>query len=305
PFTDVVTSELTLSNPSDKIICFKIQTTTQSRYCVRPKSGIMIPNQNVTVSVMLQPFHFDPNEKYNHKFMVQSIVIPKADIDLEAVWKASDIAAIMDTKLNCVFEWPANLAPAPASQDQLLAIKPPTELRFRGPFTDVVTSELTLSNPSDKIISFNIKTTTPRRYCVRPNSGIMIPNQNVTVSVMLQPFDFDPNEKYNHKFMVQSIVIPKADIDLEAVWKASDIAAIMDTKLKCVFEWPSNQTPAPASQDQLLAIKPPTELRFRGKQKSTALTTPTDTRTSTTATRRTLKAAASLHYELAGQNDLK
>lgn len=51
-----------------------------------------------------------------------------------------------------------------------------------GPFTDVVTSELTLSNPSDKILCFKIKTTAPRRYCVRPNSGIMIPNQNVTVS---------------------------------------------------------------------------------------------------------------------------
>eukprot|EP00057_Strongylocentrotus_purpuratus_P003809 XP_003727415.1 PREDICTED: vesicle-associated membrane protein-associated protein A-like [Strongylocentrotus purpuratus] len=101
--------------------------------------------------------------------------------------------------------------------DQLLAIKPPTEVRFRGPFTDVVTSELTLSNPSDKIICFKIQTTTESRYCVRPNSGIMIPNQNVTVSVMLRPFNFDPNEKYIDKFMVQSIVIPKADIDLKAV----------------------------------------------------------------------------------------
>ncbi|XP_041455283.1 vesicle-associated membrane protein-associated protein A-like [Lytechinus variegatus] len=140
--------------------------------------------------------------------------------------------------------------------DQLLTIKPPTELRFRGPFTDVVTSELTLSNPSDKILCFKIKTTAPRRYCVRPNSGVMVPNQNVTVSVMLQPFDFDPNEKNKHKFMVQSIVIPKADIDLEAVWKASDTATVMDTKLKCVFEWPANQAPAPVSQEKVEAAAP-------------------------------------------------
>lgn len=85
---------------------------------------------------------------------------------------------------------------------------------------------------------------------MRPNSGVMVPNQNVKVSVMLQPFDFDPNEKNKHKFMVQSIVIPKADVDLEAVWKESDAGNVMDTKLKCVFEWPANQAPAPASASQ-------------------------------------------------------
>lgn len=134
--------------------------------------------------------------------------------------------------------------------DQLLEIKPPVELRFRGPFTDVVTSELTLSNPSDKILCFKIKTTAPRRYCVRPNSGVITPKQTVTVSVMLQPFDFDPNEKNKHKFMVQAIIIPNADVDLEGVWKATDTSNVMDTKLKCVFEWPANQAPAAASTEK-------------------------------------------------------
>ncbi|XP_072169086.1 vesicle-associated membrane protein-associated protein A-like [Diadema setosum] len=134
--------------------------------------------------------------------------------------------------------------------DQLLEIKPPTELRFRGPFTDVVTSELTLSNPSDKILCFKIKTTAPRRYCVRPNSGIIVPKQTVTVQVMLQPFDFDPNEKNKHKFMVQAIVIPNQEVDMESVWKSSDTSSIMDTKLKCVFEWPTSQTAAPATSEK-------------------------------------------------------
>ena len=29
-------------------------------------------------------------------------------------------------------------------------------------------------------------------------------------AVTLQPFEFDPTEKYRHKFMVQSIIIPTA-----------------------------------------------------------------------------------------------
>lgn len=36
-------------------------------------------------------------------------------------------------------------------------------------------------------------------------------------SVMLQPFDYDPNEKSKHKFMVQSMFAPTDTSDMEAV----------------------------------------------------------------------------------------
>lgn len=36
-------------------------------------------------------------------------------------------------------------------------------------------------------------------------------------SVMLQPFDYDPNEKSKHKFMVQSLLAPPDMTDTEAV----------------------------------------------------------------------------------------
>lgn len=36
-------------------------------------------------------------------------------------------------------------------------------------------------------------------------------------SVMLQPFDYDPNEKSKHKFMVQTIFAPPNISDMEAV----------------------------------------------------------------------------------------
>lgn len=34
---------------------------------------------------------------------------------------------------------------------------------------------------------------------------------------MLQPFDYDPNEKSKHKFMVQTIFAPPNTSDMEAV----------------------------------------------------------------------------------------
>lgn len=34
---------------------------------------------------------------------------------------------------------------------------------------------MTLGNPTDKRVCFKIKTTAPKKYCVRPNSGILEP----------------------------------------------------------------------------------------------------------------------------------
>ena len=36
------------------------------------------------------------------------------------------------------------------------------------------------------------------------------PNTEVSIAVSLQPFEFDPNEKNKHKFMVQSMFAPEA-----------------------------------------------------------------------------------------------
>lgn len=46
----------------------------------------------------------------------------------------------------------------------------------------MVTSELKLVNPSEQKVCFKVKTTAPKRYCVRPNSGIIEPSQSVNVS---------------------------------------------------------------------------------------------------------------------------
>ncbi|XP_043073564.1 VAMP (vesicle-associated membrane protein)-associated protein A, like [Puntigrus tetrazona] len=123
--------------------------------------------------------------------------------------------------------------------EQILILDPPTDLRFKGPFTDVVTANLKLKNPSDRKVCFKVKTTAPRRYCVRPNSGIIDPGATLIISVMLQPFDYDPNEKSKHKFMVQTIFAPSAVTDTEAMWKDVKPDELMDSKLRCVFELPS------------------------------------------------------------------
>ncbi|XP_038635782.1 vesicle-associated membrane protein-associated protein A-like [Scyliorhinus canicula] len=55
---------------------------------------------------------------------------------------------------------------------------------------------------------------------------------------MLQPFDYDPNEKSKHKFMVQTVYAPPGVGDMEAVWKDAKPEDLMDSKLRCDFELP-------------------------------------------------------------------
>lgn len=125
-------------------------------------------------------------------------------------------------------------------QEQVLNLEPSSELRFRGPFTDVITAELRLGNPSSKKVCFKVKTTAPKRYCVRPNSGLIEPGGKIDVAVMLQPFDFDPNEKNKHKFMVQTMFAPDTATEShESLWKEAKPDELMDSKLKCVFELPT------------------------------------------------------------------
>ncbi|XP_078365878.1 vesicle-associated membrane protein-associated protein B/C-like isoform X2 [Oculina patagonica] len=124
-----------------------------------------------------------------------------------------------------------------AKSEQVLKLEPATELRFRGNFTTVVTASLKLTNPTEKKVCFKVKTTAPKRYCVRPNSGFVEPHGEVEVAVMLQPFEYDPKEKSKHKFMVQTMFAPEGEADHETLWKEADSSAFMDSKLKCVFDY--------------------------------------------------------------------
>ena len=53
---------------------------------------------------------------------------------------------------------------------------------FPGPFSGVVTTTLTLRNPSNEKVGFKVKTTAPKQYCVRPNSGVVDPQAEAVVS---------------------------------------------------------------------------------------------------------------------------
>ncbi|KAH8265070.1 hypothetical protein KR038_004918 [Drosophila bunnanda] len=126
--------------------------------------------------------------------------------------------------------------------DTSLTIDPEHELRFVGPFNRPVVTIMSLRNNSSRPLVFKIKTTAPKRYCVRPNIGKILPYRSTQVEICLQPFIYDQQEKNKHKFMVQSVLAPTdADLtDLNKLWKELEPEQVMDAKLKCVFEMPNS-----------------------------------------------------------------
>jgi len=123
-----------------------------------------------------------------------------------------------------------------AKREQPLILSPSDKLSFRPPFDTVSTSKISLRNPTDKMISYKIKTTAPKRYCVRPNFGFVRPSGEEEIVVMLQPGP--TNEK--HKFQVQSIIVPmdfadKPKEDQMKDWSNKEYLPSADTKLACVF----------------------------------------------------------------------
>ncbi|XP_055910333.1 vesicle-associated membrane protein-associated protein A isoform X2 [Eupeodes corollae] len=130
------------------------------------------------------------------------------------------------------------------NKKELLVIDPPNELRFRGPFTKPVISVMKLTNPTEDLVLFKIKTTAPKKYCVRPNFGHVTPHTTIRVEICLQAFVYDPNEKNKHKFMVQSLVVPEGVDDFGKLWKEVEPDNLMDAKLKCVFEMPAEASEA-------------------------------------------------------------
>jgi len=119
-----------------------------------------------------------------------------------------------------------------------LELIPNGDLIFKGPFTVVSTTTLKLSNSGNERLAYKIKTTAPKRYCVKPNSGFLDAHATTNIQVMLQPqATGQQDDRTKHKFMVQWVGVPNSyPDDVENFWK-QDLTKlnVHDSKLKCIF----------------------------------------------------------------------
>ncbi|PAV17118.1 VAMP-associated [Pyrrhoderma noxium] len=103
-----------------------------------------------------------------------------------------------------------------------VSLKPSASLGFNRPLTQVVKRALTITNNNEQPVAFKVKTTAPKLYCVRPNSGRIDPGDSVDVQVLLQAMKEEPplNAKCKDKFLIQSTLITpeKESLPLADLW---------------------------------------------------------------------------------------
>ncbi|KAF2625302.1 MSP domain-containing protein [Macroventuria anomochaeta] len=118
----------------------------------------------------------------------------------------------------------------------------PVELGFKRPFQQEVSQTLRLKNPHSDPVAFKVKTTAPKQYCVRPNSGRIEPGRDVEVQILLQAMKEDPapDAKCRDKFLVQSVLVTadKEFTNVGSLWAHIEQTAkssIQEKKIRVLF----------------------------------------------------------------------
>ncbi|GAA6059202.1 hypothetical protein JCM10212_005547 [Sporobolomyces blumeae] len=127
-----------------------------------------------------------------------------------------------------------------------VTLSPSSQLGFQRPLTTLVKRTLSVSNHNQHAIAYKVKTTAPKQYCVRPNSGRIEPGETVEVQVLLQPMKEDPpaGTKCRDKFLVQSVVITpeRENVALPELWQlvdkekaAAGPGQVYEQKIRCTY----------------------------------------------------------------------
>ena len=109
---------------------------------------------------------------------------------------------------------------------------------------------LQLTNTSDSRVAFKVKTTSPKKYCVRPSSGVIEPGSVLAVQVIMQS-QRDPPVSYadcRDKFLVQCVKVDASAGEVTSeTFDASKAREIKQTKLRVVMIPPA-KPPSPVPE---------------------------------------------------------
>ncbi|KAK9103164.1 hypothetical protein Sjap_020418 [Stephania japonica] len=135
----------------------------------------------------------------------------------------------------------------------LLEIEP-TELKFPFELKKQSSCSMQLTNKTDDYVAFKVKTTNPKKYCVRPNAGVLLPRSICDVTVTMQAQKEAPPEmECKDKFLLQSVVAPPGstakDITSEMFDKEGG-KVVDEFKLRVIYVPASPPSPVPEESEE-------------------------------------------------------
>ncbi|XP_068635531.1 vesicle-associated protein 2-1-like [Aristolochia californica] len=139
--------------------------------------------------------------------------------------------------------------------DQLISVHP-EELTFQFELEKRCCCDLKIVNNTEHHVAFKVKTTSPRKYFVRPNTGIILPWDNCLITVTLQAQkDYPPDMQCKDKFLLQSTkVVPTLDVDeIPPETFNKDVDKIIEEcKLRVVYASPTHSALGNSETDSLI-----------------------------------------------------
>nr|XP_009382420.1 PREDICTED: vesicle-associated protein 1-1 [Musa acuminata subsp. malaccensis] len=150
----------------------------------------------------------------------------------------------------------------------------PLELKFPFEVKKQISCSLQLTNKSDDYVAFKVKTTSPKKYCVRPNAGIVLPRSTCDLIVTMQSQrEGPPDMQCKDKFLVQSVIIDQAattkDITTEMFAKESG-NVVDEVKLRVTYVSPP-QPPSPVPEGSEEGSSPRPSVSENGNLNSSEL----------------------------------
>lgn len=139
------------------------------------------------------------------------------------------------------------------STGDLLNIQP-YELKFPFELKRQSSCSMQLTNKIDQYVAFKVKTTNPKKYCVRPNAGIISPGSacNVTVTMQAQK-ESPPDMQCKDKFLLQSVIAPNGASAKEItpeMFAKEDGKVVEEFKLRVIYIPANPPSPVPEGSEE-------------------------------------------------------
>lgn len=150
---------ITISNPHDSRLAYKIKTTAPKKYVVRPSSGTADPKGTVSIQVIMQAQKEYPSDFQNckDKFMVQTAKLAEGEFLCDTTFSKESGREIKEARLRVVLDGPA--VPSPVKEDPDAT----TEAALKRTMNDLAVANSETTTMKAKIESLSKECETLRR----------------------------------------------------------------------------------------------------------------------------------------------
>ncbi|KAL1808930.1 hypothetical protein DCAR_0728447 [Daucus carota subsp. sativus] len=139
------------------------------------------------------------------------------------------------------------------STGELLSVHP-SELKFPFELTKQSSCTVQLTNKTNDYVAFKVKTTNPKKYCVRPVSGIISPGSSSCFIVTMQASEkAPPSMQCKDKFLLQSVIAPNGATNKDTspeLFSKADGKVVEEFRLRVVYILANPPSPVPEGSEE-------------------------------------------------------